>query len=82
MECEAVLGDIRRIDAQMRIANARIEAERPRNQAAAYFAGVLLFPPLLASTEANEAERAQVTGLYEERDVLLVRARVIGCPMR
>jgi hypothetical protein len=79
VECEAVVQDLGRIDAGMRSANARIEAERPRNQAIGYFAAALL-PPLALVAESNAAEREAITHLYRERDQRLSQAAEMGCP--
>src|SRR4051812_23824605 len=57
--CGALVKDLGRIDRNIRAANARIEAERPRNQAVGYFAAVL-FPPLLLAAEDNSAERSAI----------------------
>ena len=78
--CEALLQDIRRIDAKMREANARIEAERSRNQAIGYFSAVL-FPPAILAAEGHAIERAAITRYYEERDRKLAQAIAAGCTL-
>jgi hypothetical protein len=78
--CEAVTQDLGRIDANMRTANASIEAERPRNQAVGYFSAVL-FPPLLLAAEPNKAERDSIAAMYQERDQKLAAAADMGCQL-
>jgi hypothetical protein len=78
--CQAVVQDLGRIDADMHTANARIEAERPRNQAIGYFSAVL-FPPLLLAAEPNTAERDSITAMYRERDEKLAVAAEMGCQL-
>lgn len=61
----------------MQEANAAIEENRGRNQAASFFGAFLLLPYL--ASETNATERDEVNRLYERRDVLNRMSATKGC---
>lgn len=81
--CAAVVADLAQVDSRMRAVETRIAADRGRDQAAGYAAGVL-FPPalLVLAADSNAETRQSVHQLYRERDAVLERAAAGGCALR
>jgi hypothetical protein len=83
--CATVLADLAGVDARMREAEARIAADRGRDQAAGYAAavGAVFFPPtlLVLAADTNAQTRRAVEQLYAERDAVLARAAAGGCAL-
>jgi hypothetical protein len=75
--CVSIAAERDRNAEAMRSANASIEGNRPRDQVALYFGGVLA-APFIANT--NDPERKAVNDLYLRQDTLIKLAAVKGCP--
>ena len=78
MSCADISAERARITGQLNEANANIQANRTRNQVAAYI-GSAVFPPAYLATEANDQDKADIQKAYARQDTLIGLARVKAC---
>lgn len=76
LSCDAIATQTAEINRQLAAIDARVDANRVRNEMLVYFGGAIV--PLFA-TESNNAEKAQVPILQNRKDVLMRLATVRGC---
>jgi hypothetical protein len=77
LSCEAIGSERRQIADAVAAANARIEANRTKNQVAGYFGGLFIVPAL--ATEGNYADKDEIARLSQRKDTLIQLASVKGC---
>jgi hypothetical protein len=77
LSCDAIGNERRQIADTVAAANARIEANRTKNQVAGYFAGLFIVPAI--ATEGNYAEKDEIARLSQRKDTLIQLASVKGC---
>ena len=82
MSCDDIGAERRQIADTMQTTNAAVDANRTRNQIAVGFVsfGGLVAAPALLASESNDAEKDQLTKLYERRDTLIKLATLKHCP--
>ncbi len=82
MSCDDIVAERRQIADTMQTTNAAVDANRTRNQIAVGFVsfGGLVAAPALLASESNDAEKDQLTKLYERRDTLIKLAALKHCP--
>jgi hypothetical protein len=77
LSCDAIASERRQIADGVAAANARIEANRTKNQVAGYFGGLFIVPAL--ATEGNYAEKDDIVRLSQRKDTLIQLANVKAC---
>ena len=78
MTCSDITAERKTNAAAMKGANDSIEGNRTRNEVATYLGSMFLVPYL--ATEGNQAEKDQITQLYQRRDTLIKLAGLKHCP--
>ena len=81
MSCDQIADERHKINDAMRDANGAVDANRTHNQILVGFSafGGLVFAPLLLATENNDAEKNDITKLYERQDTLIKLAALKRC---
>jgi len=81
MSCEDIAAERRKIADAMQAANDAIKKNRTRNEVVVGIVDMtgLIGTPLLAASDNNDAEKSEITKLYERQDMLIKLATLKHC---